>query len=53
VLVVLYAILRFVFRNKLVMDLISGPQYVKVAHFDISLCVLYAACVRFMGTLFM
>jgi hypothetical protein len=52
VLVVLLAILRFVFQNKLVTVLVSGPIYVKVAHFIFSFSVLGVTCERFVGNLF-
>jgi hypothetical protein len=47
VLVVLYAIFKWVFRNSLVRILVSGPTYVKVAHFVF--CIVFScvgvACV--------
>jgi hypothetical protein len=39
VFVVLYAILRFVFLNKIVIVLVSGPEYVNIVHFCFSFCV--------------
>jgi hypothetical protein len=39
--VVLYAIFKWVFRNSLVRILVSGPTYVKVAHF---LCCFQLCC---------
>jgi hypothetical protein len=44
-------ILSFVFRNGLLIVLVSGPKQVKVAHFSFSFCGFCVVCKEFMGNL--